>query len=224
MNQSSFWQPVVPSHQVRTADNIVAGFFNAGELALWRGADGTVQAWENRCPHRGTRLTMGRIIDGKLSCAYHGWEFAANGGRCSTIPAQPSAPAPKNLCVTTYSAHESAGMIWVRPTNSEGDAPAPSLPESTAWFCRSLGITAPADRLEEELRALHWEQIASWTWSGKIASQRATLFISAASDELTIAHIWLAEKPQPQLLRLAMSALARLRERIEKPQGNRSAK
>lgn len=217
MNHSSAWQPVVPSHHVRVADNIVAGFLNAGELAVWRGSDGTVQAWENRCPHRGTRLTMGRIIDGNLSCAYHGWEFGANGGRCCTIPAQPSSPAPKNLCVTTYAANEAAGMIWVRPNVGESAAAMPAIASAGTWFCRSLGVQASAERVEQELSALHFDHFIPSTWSGALAFQRATLFVGAVSDGLTLVHVWLAEKPQPQQLRSVTAALARLRDRSEKP-------
>jgi len=225
VNQSSAWQPVVPSHQVRVADNIVAGFFSAGELALWRGSDGSVQVWENRCPHRGTRLTMGRIIDGKLSCAYHGWEFEANGGRCSSIPAQPAAPVPKNLCVTTFDAHESDGMIWVRnAVTREDHIPTPGLRESNSWFCRSIGVNANVERLEEELAAQHFEKIAPWTWSGTVNSIRSTVFICQASEQLTFAHIWLAGKPPSKQLRIVMAALGRLRERSEKPQANKGGK
>jgi phenylpropionate dioxygenase-like ring-hydroxylating dioxygenase large terminal subunit len=215
MNHLSAWQPVVPSHQVRAVDNIVAGFFSAGELALWRDADGNVQAWENRCPHRGTRLTLGRIIDGKLSCAYHGWEFAANGGRCSTIPAHPAGPAPKNLCVATYSAHEAAGMVWVRAGSEANDAN-PEMSAANLWFCRSLGITAPASRVDDELAALNFERVATWTWVGHLASQRCTVFTSSASDRLTFAHVWLATASQTRQLRAVMAALAGLRERSEK--------
>ena len=41
------WHPVARSADLRPGANIVAGFAQGQELALWRSADGTVQAWEN---------------------------------------------------------------------------------------------------------------------------------------------------------------------------------
>ncbi|HDS0942401.1 TPA: Rieske 2Fe-2S domain-containing protein, partial [Pseudomonas putida] len=29
------------------------------EMAVWRDDNGAVNVWENRCPHRGLRLTLG---------------------------------------------------------------------------------------------------------------------------------------------------------------------
>ena len=34
------------------------------------------------------RLSLGRVCDGQLECAYHGWRFAGD-GRCVSIPALP---------------------------------------------------------------------------------------------------------------------------------------
>ncbi|HSV81601.1 MAG TPA: Rieske (2Fe-2S) protein [Ramlibacter sp.] len=222
MRNDSGWQPVVPSHYLRTADNIVAGFLDGGELALWRAADGAAQAWENRCPHRGTRLTLGRIIDGRVSCAYHGWEFSVD-GRCSAIPAHPSMPVPKNVSVATYAVREAAGMVWVcKGAADAGEEAMPAVGEG-AHFCRSQGIEAAAERVTEELRKLHFEQVAANTWSGMLASQRCTVFLNAGGPALTFAHVWFAEKPQATQIRPVMASLARLRDRAELQQSVESA-
>ncbi|WP_051242554.1 Rieske (2Fe-2S) protein [Azohydromonas australica] len=224
MQKQSSWQPVAPSHHLRAADNIVAGFVDGEELALWRAADGTAQAWENRCPHRGTRLTLGRILDGRLSCAYHGWEFTANGGRCTSIPAHPSTPAPKNLNVTTYPVLEAAGMVWVRKRAADGgEAAAPAF-EEAGHFCRTLSVCATEARVTEQLMELRFKQVAPRTWTGELASQHCTVFLNAASDALTFAHVWLTHRPQAPQLLAVMATLARLRERAEQPQlaGNAS--
>ncbi|MCP5870855.1 Rieske (2Fe-2S) protein, partial [Klebsiella pneumoniae] len=33
------------------------------ELVIWRSSDGAVQAWDDRCPHRGARLSLGWVKD-----------------------------------------------------------------------------------------------------------------------------------------------------------------
>lgn len=223
MQSESGWQPVAPSHYLRAGENIVAGFMEGGELALWRSADGAAQAWENRCPHRGTRLTLGRIIDGRLSCAYHGWEFSADGGRCASIPAHPSMSAPKNLCATTYAVREGAGMVWVCKGAVEEDAPQVASVKEVVHFCRSLGLSTSEARVADELRKLRFELVAPRTWSGDMASRRCTVFLNAGSPVLTFAHVWLASKSEPAQIRLVLTALARLRERAEQPQPTGSA-
>jgi len=58
------------------------------DLVVWRSASGVLSAWENRCPHRGMRLSHGFVRGESLACAYHGWHFECS-GRCHYIPAHP---------------------------------------------------------------------------------------------------------------------------------------
>ena len=59
------------------------------ELVLWRSAAGVLNAWENRCPHRGVRLTLGSCVGEELRCQYHAWRFASGSGQCTHIPSHP---------------------------------------------------------------------------------------------------------------------------------------
>jgi phenylpropionate dioxygenase-like ring-hydroxylating dioxygenase large terminal subunit len=95
------------------------------ELAVWRDASGRVNAWENRCPHRGVRLTLGDNLGSELRCRYHGWRFAGGSGICTAIPARPDRRPPERLGVKTYACREAFGFVWV---NLAGDAGEPHLP------------------------------------------------------------------------------------------------
>ena len=215
--RSSSWYPVVPSHHLRPSDNIVAGFARGQELALWRSKDGVVQVWENRCPHRGTRLTLGRIIDDRLSCAYHGWEFNANGGKCASIPAHPSTPAPKQLCVKTYTAVEAEGMVWVSQGQSSVDSEG-VCPESSATklaYVRSFGLRVTLDDVVHALTVYGFTAIAPFTWKGALAGHDATIFITDAGSGLTFAHAWLDKDASAAALAQALAAAVRLRGEIE---------
>jgi phthalate 4,5-dioxygenase len=46
------------------------------------------------CPHRGTDLAYGRLEDGGLRCAFHGWLFDVH-GKCLQTPAEPD---DSNMC------------------------------------------------------------------------------------------------------------------------------
>jgi vanillate O-demethylase monooxygenase subunit len=54
-------------------------------IVLFRGQNGRVCAFLNRCPHRGRPLADGSVVDGILTCRYHGWAFNDE-GRCIRIP------------------------------------------------------------------------------------------------------------------------------------------
>src|SRR3546814_15276430 len=48
-------------------------------IVLWRDADGQVHALEDRCPHRGARLTLGWALGDRVACWYHGVEVRHDG-------------------------------------------------------------------------------------------------------------------------------------------------
>jgi phenylpropionate dioxygenase-like ring-hydroxylating dioxygenase large terminal subunit len=81
------------------------------KLVVWRNQDG-VHAWKDLCVHRGSRLSAGRVHGNCLACPYHGWQYDSS-GRCVFIPAHPDQPPPARAEVTTYSAMEAYGLVWV---------------------------------------------------------------------------------------------------------------
>jgi len=94
------------------------------DLAVWRSASGVVSAWENRCPHRGMRLSHGFVRGESLACAYHGWHYNC-AGKCHYIPAHPELEPPGKITPVIYSVVEQADVIWV---NTEDEAKPVHLP------------------------------------------------------------------------------------------------
>ena len=91
--QRRAWQPIASSTDL-VARHVFAGAIWGQELAIWRADDGHVNVWENRCLHRGVRLTIGVNLGSELMCQYHGWRYANRTAGCTYIPAHPAdAPA-----------------------------------------------------------------------------------------------------------------------------------
>lgn len=66
--------------------------------------EGQVLCFENRCPHRHVPLSIGKVIEGTLQCAYHGWRFNAQGTSSCHAQAQ----------LVKYGVVCKHGVIWVR--------------------------------------------------------------------------------------------------------------
>lgn len=109
-------EPVTGWYPVALADGIGPGT-SAGtrlfgrELVVWRDEAGNAHVWEDRCPHRGMRLSFGFVRGDRLACLYHGWQFDAV-ARCRTIPAHPDLKVPGTIRATACASAERLGMVW----------------------------------------------------------------------------------------------------------------
>ena len=153
------WFPVcrgeeaAPRHIVHTA-------LLGQELAVWRADDGTVNAWENRCPHRGVRLSVGTNLGDRLKCRYHGWTYASGSGQCVERPAHPGEKPPSLVRARRFPCVEVDGYVWVRLAGEDDDGagtgsdPAPGFgPGSTpaGLTLRSIHVFAPAAAVADAL-------------------------------------------------------------------------
>jgi phenylpropionate dioxygenase-like ring-hydroxylating dioxygenase large terminal subunit len=106
-----FWYPTLATADIETGPK---PFRLLGEnIVLWRQADGSPAALEDRCPHRRAKLSVDSyVVDGALQCGYHGWRFGGN-GRCLLVPQMPDlTPGPKHD-VRRYKCQARYGFIWV---------------------------------------------------------------------------------------------------------------
>ena len=83
------------------------------EYAIWRADDGNINIWENRCLHRGVRLSIGINEGSELKCQYHGWRYANRTAGCTYIPAHPADAPARTICNNTYACQEKYGMIFI---------------------------------------------------------------------------------------------------------------
>jgi len=134
------WTAVALAADLGVGD--VAGTrIDGAEIALWRDAEGTAHAFEDRCPHRGMRLSFGFARGARLACLYHGWQFDG-AGRCRAIPAHPDLTPPATITVRRHRCVERAGLLWV----AFAEAPPPA--DAPAWPVLSLFLDCPATTRE----------------------------------------------------------------------------
>jgi len=88
-------------------------------LVLFRGQDGRVGAQEARCPHLGTDLGAGRVVDDAIECPHHRFRFDRS-GFCQQ----------NDLRNTAYPVDERFGALFVF-LGTEATFPLPSFGDAT---------------------------------------------------------------------------------------------
>jgi len=82
------------------------------KICVFRDSRNEVHAMDGFCPHMGVDLGIGKVVNDRVQCFFHHWEYAAN-GKCEYIPIQ--SEIPKKACLETYASCEKYGFIWVHP-------------------------------------------------------------------------------------------------------------
>jgi nitrite reductase (NADH) small subunit len=101
---SSEWLKVCALHELPCAGVKTLAFPDLN-VAVFRLADGRMFAVEDRCPHRGARLSVGVVYDGdKIACLDHGWGIRLTDG---------GVEAPEQGCVRTFPVKLEEGLVYV---------------------------------------------------------------------------------------------------------------
>ncbi|QJC53668.1 nitrite reductase small subunit NirD [Paenibacillus albicereus] len=99
------------------------------EIALFKLTDGEVLAVENRCPHKGGKLSEGMVCGSAVHCPLHDWRIDLRTGQ---------AQAPDEGSVRTYAADVDAdGSVWVEMEER---------PDDGVWISTGEHADAPAAR------------------------------------------------------------------------------
>lgn len=181
------------------------------EIVVWRDSNGAAHAWEDRCPHRGMRLSFGFVRGDRIACLYHGWQYDA-GGQCRHIPAHPDLKVPDTIRTTAYPCRERLAMVWIY---SELETEAlPDLPSQRPQVTpvRSIYINRAPSAVLESLVGAHLPPFPSTAAAARPAVVRSgsLLSLTFGGDELlaaiqpvgeakTALHLAIAGRPEDWL-------------------------
>jgi phenylpropionate dioxygenase-like ring-hydroxylating dioxygenase large terminal subunit len=119
-----YWQPAALVDELSGNRPIKPVRLLGEDLVIFRDERGRYGLIARRCPHRGTDLAYGRLENGGLRCAFHGWLFDIN-GKCLETPAEPD---DSNLCANirqkSYPVVEKNGILFAHL----GPGEPPALP------------------------------------------------------------------------------------------------
>jgi phenylpropionate dioxygenase-like ring-hydroxylating dioxygenase large terminal subunit len=107
----NYWYPILQCEELGQGKPV--GIQCLGEnLVVWRDERGSPAVLCDRCPHRSAKLSLGRVLEGKLQCALHGLRFDG-AGQCVLIPWElDDSPSRNEVHARSYPAQELGGYIW----------------------------------------------------------------------------------------------------------------
>ncbi|MCL6707680.1 Rieske (2Fe-2S) protein [Pseudomonas sp. R2.Fl] len=151
------WVPVALSAFIE-AGTSAGAVIDGAEVVVWRDNKGDAHVWEDRCPHRGMRMSFGFVRGDHIACLYHGWAYDT-AGQCQYIPAHPDLEVPKTIRIPTYSTVEKNGIVW---TSLAENADIAGVPEVAldATPVRSLYLDCSAGTAAKALKAAALPQLS----------------------------------------------------------------
>ncbi len=213
------WYPIASSDDLPFR-HVFHGQLLGREFAVWRADDGNVNVWENRCLHRGVRLSIGLNEGAELKCQYHGWRYANRTAGCTYIPAHPADAPARRITNRTYPALERFGLVWsTLDPDAEFVSPA-ALEDGLAL--RPMPVNAAPAMVLAALHAAGSERAPVETLSplGTVlelagTGQRAAFFVQPVDAGRAVIRGVLPDRPADPLLRQFNTLLAALRDRVE---------
>jgi phenylpropionate dioxygenase-like ring-hydroxylating dioxygenase large terminal subunit len=119
-----YWQPAALVEELSGPRPLKAIKLLGEDFVLFRDETGRYGLMDRDCPHRGADLAFGRLEDGGLRCAFHGWLFDAT-GQCLQTPAEPDGSTfCERIRQRAYPVVERSGILFAYL----GDGEAPPLP------------------------------------------------------------------------------------------------
>ena len=106
---SQSWFPIALSDEV-SVGGVIGRDFLDGRVVIYRGDDGVARIQSAYCPHMGADLSVGTVIENRIQCAYHKWEYDVN-GMC--VKTGMEVPPPAKACLYTFPVTERFGIIFV---------------------------------------------------------------------------------------------------------------
>src|SRR3982075_3613589 len=107
-----YWQPAALVDELQGPRPVRPVRLLGENLVLFRDEQGRYGLIDRHCAHRGADLAFGRLENGGLRCAFHGWLFDVT-GQCLETPAEPEGSSLcANIRQIAYPVLEKSGILF----------------------------------------------------------------------------------------------------------------
>ena len=154
-------------------------------LIAFRDSEGRYGLMDEFCAHRGVSLWFGRVEEGGLRCAYHGWKYDYT-GQCLEVPSEPE---NSNFCtkvkLTAYPLVKVGDILWTYLGAPENQPELPAfefvqVPPEQTYTSKRWQESNWLQALEGGIDSSH----VSWLHSGGLKSD--PLFKGAKGNEYNL--------------------------------------
>ena len=163
----NFWYPAAFASQLHKDKPVSFDLFGQ-PWVLFRNKAGEPACVRDECAHRACPLSLGKVIDGNIQCAYHGWQYDQQ-GQCVSMPSTAACP---NVGVSSMACKEEAGFVLVWP----GQGPQPAVPN-----------LAPPEGFQIHAEIEVWS-LGYCAYGSKSACDLQQLRLQSNSDLYFVAH------------------------------------
>ena len=129
------WYPLCMASEVEVGKVLGLPFLDS-RVVVFRGADGEVQVMSAYCPHLGADLAAGCVVENRIRCAFHHWEYDRAGVCVKTGTGDPPVAG---AALFRFPCAERYGLIWA----FNGEAPLfdlPALPHAEDELALKVGV------------------------------------------------------------------------------------
>ncbi len=202
-----FWYPVIPIADLIEGPKPFT--LLEQKLVLWLDAEGKPAAAKDRCCHRSAQLSLGKVVNGAIACAYHGWQYDSTGS-CVHVPQLKDVGIPATYHIDTYRCAEAYGYVWVCLEDPIADIP--HIPETfepnfrlihefyEPWNCAGLRV------MENELDLAHPTFVHTTTFGSEEHPTPERLEISETATGLHAHGVLGVVNPEEQQQNLKMDS------------------
>lgn len=184
MSLAPGWHPVALSGSIDPGTS-AGTHLDGREYVVWRDNSGVSHVWEDRCPHRGMKLSFGFVRGDHIACLYHGWQYDT-AGRCRYIPAHPDLDVPATITVPVFATVETCGMVWTT-TDAEPDRAAPPAGAGETLPVTTLYADIDPQAFLDAVRALPPEPFVCGTEDPRLSQIDGALWrLTVGSDALLL--------------------------------------
>ena len=183
------WTPVCLIEEVAEPDGAPLLVEALGQrMAAFRDSNGRLGLLDEKCPHRGASLLLGRNEDCGLRCLYHGWKYDVD-GQCVAMSSEPEGSTlMEKVRARAYPVVEWGGFVWA--WLGEREAAQPSEPPPSEHPPFDPPAFAPRDDIDISILKIrvscNWAQIHE----GQIDSAHSS---SLHSSDMVPARVTRAE-------------------------------
>jgi phenylpropionate dioxygenase-like ring-hydroxylating dioxygenase large terminal subunit len=115
------WYPICLTTEL-PPETVIGRDFLDGRVIAFRGNDGLAHVMSAFCPHVGADLSVGKVVDDHVQCAFHHWQYDGTGHCVKTGIGD---PPPKSAQLYKFETRERWGIVWAW----NGEKPLYDLPD-----------------------------------------------------------------------------------------------